>query len=200
MSRRLIASMVGYVSHLPGHRIRRAGYLFLGQNLGGIDQIGRKTVVLAEEIECGEGVSIGSNCAVTCRRFVSGANTRILSGNVFQGAGEIVLGKNVKIINDHYFDLWHNIYIGDDTWIAGRDSQFWTHGTTKACKDPDIRIGSGCYIGSRVLFAPGAGVGDGCLVALGSVVARRFEEPNCLIAGVPARIVRRDFFWKEEWA
>jgi maltose O-acetyltransferase len=52
-----------------------------------------------------------------------------------------------------------------------------------------VTIGSGCWIGARVLVLPGVTIGDGCVVAAGAVVADDLE-PNGLYAGVPARRVR----------
>ena len=53
-----------------------------------------------------------------------------------------------------------------------------------------IRIGDGCWIGSRAVVLPGVTVGDGCVIAAGAVV-RADCAPDTLYAGVPARPVRR---------
>jgi maltose O-acetyltransferase len=52
-----------------------------------------------------------------------------------------------------------------------------------------VTFGAGCWIGARSLILPGVTIGDGCLVAAGSVV-RDDCEPNGLYAGVPARRVK----------
>ncbi|RMD70426.1 MAG: hypothetical protein D6819_04325, partial [Gammaproteobacteria bacterium] len=67
-------------------------------------------------------------------------------------------------------------------------SQFWTHGGGKA--EHDIDIGAQCYIASAVRFAPGSGVGDRCVVALGAVVTKRFEASGVMLGGVPARVIK----------
>lgn len=55
----------------------------------------------------------------------------------------------------------------------------------------DTRVGSRCHIGACSIIYPGVKVGDGCIVAAGSVVSRDIPN-NCLVAGNPARIVEKD--------
>jgi acetyltransferase-like isoleucine patch superfamily enzyme len=42
----------------------------------------------------------------------------------------------------------------------------------------------------------GAVIPNGCVVAAGSVVTKRFEEENSLIAGTPARVTRTGIEWE----
>ena len=53
----------------------------------------------------------------------------------------------------------------------------------------DINIGNGCWICANALILPGVTIGDGCVVAAGSVVTSDCE-PNCLYAGVPAKKIK----------
>ncbi len=98
------------------------------------------------------------------------------------------IGERAGIEGQHFFDIAGTLEIGEGTWIAGLGSQFWTHGAGVA--DRDVSIGANCYIGSAVRFAPGSKVADGCIVGLGSVVTRKFEEPLWVIGGIPARQIK----------
>lgn len=62
-------------------------------------------------------------------------------------------------------------------------------------RPPGISIGREVWIGARATILSGATIADGCVVAAGAVVAGRFDEPRTLIAGNPARVVRRDVTW-----
>jgi len=53
------------------------------------------------------------------------------------------------------------------------------------------RIGRNCFIGARSVILPGIEIGDGSVVGTGSVVTRNVP-PRCVVAGNPARIIRRD--------
>ncbi|MGY2083207.1 acyltransferase [Blastococcus sp. SYSU DS0539] len=61
-----------------------------------------------------------------------------------------------------------------------------------------IVVGDDVWIGSRVTLLKGAHIADGCVVAAGSVVAGRFEEPNCLIGGAPAKVLRKEVAWSQD--
>ena len=57
---------------------------------------------------------------------------------------------------------------------------------------PDTVIGHDIWIGQGARILPGAELGNGCIVRAGAVVAGAFP-PYSVIAGNPARIVRRRF-------
>jgi acetyltransferase-like isoleucine patch superfamily enzyme len=53
-----------------------------------------------------------------------------------------------------------------------------------------VRIGSGSWLGANAVILPGAQIGEHVVVAAGAVV--RGEVPDrCVVAGVPARVVKR---------
>ena len=104
------------------------------------------------------------------------------------------IGEDTLISSRHYFDVAGTITLGDGSIIGGIGSQFWTHGPR--VKQRDIRIGKHCYVGSATIFAPGSGLADHTMVALGSLVARRFHRSNLVIGGVPAETLREDFDWE----
>lgn len=55
----------------------------------------------------------------------------------------------------------------------------------------DTYIGSRCHIGARSMIYPGVQIGNGCIVAAGSVVMVNVPD-NCLVSGNPARIVEKN--------
>jgi maltose O-acetyltransferase len=52
-----------------------------------------------------------------------------------------------------------------------------------------ISIGDGTWIGAKSIILGGVTIGEGCIVAAGSVVTQNIPS-NCMVAGVPARIKR----------
>ncbi len=64
-----------------------------------------------------------------------------------------------------------------------------------------LDVSDGIFIGNRVWVGEGAFIGksatlpDDCIVGTRGVVTRRFDEPHCVIAGNPARIVKRAVQW-----
>jgi len=52
-----------------------------------------------------------------------------------------------------------------------------------------VSVEDGAWIAARVTVLPGVTIGRGSVVAAGAVVTRDVP-PNCLVAGVPARVLR----------
>ncbi len=61
-----------------------------------------------------------------------------------------------------------------------------------------ITLGDHCWIGMNAVILPGVELGERTVVGAGSVVTKSFPEGHCVIAGNPARILRRLEKPKEE--
>ncbi|MBU1668204.1 hypothetical protein KKC13_07265 [bacterium] len=139
------------------------------------------------DVEMKEGSSIGGLNFFRCGRWASG----------MQRVGKLLLKEEAIIVNQHYFDLFGTVSIGKKSLIAGVRSQFWTHGSISS--DVDIVIGDNCYVGSGVKVAAGSTLANDSVCAMGSVLTKKFKQENILIAGVPAKIIRENVNWRENW-
>lgn len=54
----------------------------------------------------------------------------------------------------------------------------------------NVTIGENCWLGHGVVILPDVSLGDNVTVGANSVVTKSFED-NCIIAGVPARIIKK---------
>jgi len=133
-------------------------------------------------------------------------NTKIGSFNYFRCGlwainftqkSELILKQEAHIGNQHYFDLFGKISIGKQSIIAGIRSQFWTHGSFTT--EVDIHIGDNCYIGSGVKMTPNSSIQNNSMCAMGSIITKQFKEDSITIAGVPAKIIKKNINWREEW-
>lgn len=170
-------------------------------SIGSNVEIG-KTIINCNKVTIGDNVNIANNNVIVCNELAIGNNTSIHSGNIIRGSANFSIGNNSRIINNHHFDLWNNIQIGDNTWIAGKNSQFWTHGsihTKTKTKNLSIVIKNNVYIGSVCSFAPGVLIESGNLIGLGSVVTSSFLESETIIAGNPALVVKHNIDWRINW-
>ena len=110
-------------------------------------------------------------------RFLSIGRQTILSGHLHLDlAAPLTIGSLVRIGHDvSLLTVSHEI---GAPWLrSGRSTS-----------NP-ITIGDGVWIASRVTVLPGVSIGNGAVVAAGSIVTRDVP-PNTLVAGVPARVVR----------
>lgn len=122
-------------------------------------------------------------------------STNIRSGCKFRGKS-IFIEKGVFLNHNVFIDAWEEVTIKENTAIAFDvlicTSSHKIGGEYKRAGESDrkpVVIGKGCWIGTRVTILPGVTIGDGCVIAAGSVVTKDCI-PNALYAGIPAKKVR----------
>jgi acetyltransferase-like isoleucine patch superfamily enzyme len=129
-----------------------------------------------------------------------GTNSLVLGELTISGPGNwrelITVGDNTMITGPLAIDLGAPVHIGNLVRIGHQVLLL----TVDHEIGPDylrcgphsfapIRIGDGAWLASRVTVLPGVTIGDGAVVAAGSVVVRDVP-PNVLVAGVPAKVIR----------
>ncbi len=142
------------------------------------------------KVKIAEGASIGNRNTFSCGYWVLREDNQAMNYS-----RTLEIGADTLITSGHHFDVAGRFKLGDCSWVAGIGSQFWTHGV--GVRDRDIEIGSDCYLGSAVRFAPGSSVGNNVLVAMGSVVSGKMDVSNALVGGVPAKVLKENYDWKK---
>jgi acetyltransferase-like isoleucine patch superfamily enzyme len=197
------------ISLLPLNGLRVWGYRLLGYRIQD-SQVGFGTIIAVDEafiessrigplniflgpmkVHIHPGASIGNRNEFACGYWVLRDEYKSA-----QYLRSLEVCEDALITSRHYFDLSGSLVLGERSWIAGVDSQFWTHGA--GVRERDIKVGSDCYVGSAVRFAPGSSIGDNIVVAMGSVVSGAILESNALVGGVPAKVLKSNYNWKEK--
>lgn len=150
----------------------------------------------AHEIEIGDNVHIASfNIIHRLKSVKLQTGSRMNGFNWITGAGVgfINVGRNTAITRLHFFEASGGITLGDNTIVAGRNTHFFTHGISSTNLDDvrPIEIGNWCYIGSSSRFVPGASVGHGTFVGMGTVVSKAISDEFVLLGGIPAHVVKK---------
>lgn len=120
----------------------------------------------------------------------------------------IEIGDNVGISGATIYAR-KGIYIGENTCVGGNckilDNDFHpidaeerlrllndVHGGDAAdlISTREIHIGKNCFLGCNSIILKGTVLGDGCVVGAGAVVSGKFED-NCVIAGNPAKVIKK---------
>lgn len=139
--------------------------------------------------------SVGRNCSVA-DGFICGFGRNIFLGDnvsvnyrcTLIDCNEIRIGSNVLIAPG----VQINTATHPVDWTARRNPDFDSNPQAYFCRTlaQPIAIGDNCWIGAGAIILAGVTLGDNTTVAAGAVVTKSFPG-NCLIGGVPARILRR---------
>ena len=106
-----------------------------------------------------------------------------------------IINNNFK--NKHKLTIGKGVFIGKDVIIRTSDGHAIIDPETGlAINEPqDIEIGDNVWIGARNMILKGTKIPSGSIVGAQSVVNKKFETTNVLIAGNPAKIIRNNVFW-----
>lgn len=127
-----------------------------------------------------------------------------------EGNSDVIIGEGSQLKNrglyvvlngcykqKHKLILGDNVYIAKDAIIRTSDGHTLIDLTTgKAFNEPkDIIIGNNVWITSRCTILKGTKLPDNSIVGACSLVNKEFREKNVLIAGSPARIIKKNIDW-----
>lgn len=153
--------------------------------------------------------------------FICGDNNRISISENYSGIdvefhveednGEISIGKNTSMHGRGWRNISFvleegtNIYVGEDCMIAN-NVQFRSSDSHSVIdmegrrlnKAKDIIIGNHCWFGMGSYILKGTKISDCTVVVMGSICNKEYDENNVVLAGSPAKIVRREIDWKRE--
>jgi acetyltransferase-like isoleucine patch superfamily enzyme len=95
-------------------------------------------------------------------------------------------------------EIGRNIRIGPHVSIISANHNI--DDFDKHDKAPPIVLGDNCWLGAGCIILPGVILGDHVIVAAGAVVTKSFAD-NCIIGGVPAKVIREigPYKGKTDW-
>jgi acetyltransferase-like isoleucine patch superfamily enzyme len=109
------------------------------------------------------------------------------------------IGDDVDLALDVVITTTEAVTIGDRTLVGYRTQILSANHVIPARHEriadaghekKPVVIGCDVWIGANCTILPGVTIGDGTVIGAGSVVTRSVE-PFCIVAGVPARLVRK---------
>lgn len=133
-----------------------------------------------------------SNLIVNNFRIYSGSKVFIDPGaSLVLGSGYINM--NLTLSCFEKIEIGNNVAISENFCIRDSDNHDIISSTHK--KTQPIKIGNNVWIGMNVTILKGVNIGDGCIIAAGSVVNKDIPA-RCLAGGVPAKILKQNVEWK----
>lgn len=110
-----------------------------------------------------------------------------IGNNTYINGATIDCSKNISIGAD--CAIAEGVRIMDNSWHAIH----YTDGTQSVSIAP-VSIGNKVWIATNAIILPGVIIGDGAIVAAGAVVTKNVPA-RCLVAGVPARVIKENVEW-----
>jgi len=121
--------------------------------------------------------------------LLSGHQISIEPGGILELSGGYI-NHDAKIGCSHHIRIGRDTIISEDVIIMDSDS----HHLAGAEPPTGITIGDRVWIGMRCTILKNVQIGDGAVIAAGSVVAGNIPA-GCLAGGVPARVIRENVHW-----
>jgi len=152
-----------------------------------------------------KNVAVGDNCMLDCKiLFESGSGNVIIGNSVYIGDSTLLCRSKIEI-KDHVFIAWgcyiydhdsHSLNYLDRIEDIDRQNSDYRNGLNfiqnknwETVVSKPIKICSHAWIGMNVIILKGVTIGEGAIVAAGSVVTKDVA-PWTIVAGNPALFVR----------
>jgi len=140
-------------------------------------------------------ISIGCDTMISAHVTLSAGmvpDQQMLTDPVVSIGDRCLIGRGSAIVGHYRIDIGDDVYTGMNVYVTDQNHGYEDIKKPIGVQDPHddpVVIGSGSWIGSGAVILPGARIGEHCVVAANSVVRGEFQ-PNSVIAGVPAKVVR----------
>lgn len=145
-------------------------------------------------------ITIGDQCIINSNFFSNFIGLYQRTIIVARDQGKIKIGNNVGISGTTIYarecvEIGDNSLIGANTKIFDNDFhplevEARNQNDFSKLEKRAVRIGENVFIGCNCIILKGTELGNNCVVGAGSVVHGKFED-NCVIAGNPARVIKK---------
>jgi acetyltransferase-like isoleucine patch superfamily enzyme len=137
-------------------------------------------------------------------KIIFKGKSKIGFGSVISNEGELIIGDKFfisakgKIVCRKRIEIGNNSMMAWESLIMDTDHHhIYNYDNKKINENKSIKIGEGNWIGARVSILKGAEIGDGNMIALGTILNKKIEGNDQIIGGNPPKILKKNISWKE---
>lgn len=181
------------------NKISRYYYIFRSK-LCGFNNLGKKSCIFKPmQIDNPNGISIENNVFIANYAWLMGPNSKKEKGLII--GNNTTIGHFAHIIADKEVIIENDVLIADKVFISDCTHNY--NDINIPIKNQEIsfispvHIGEGSWIGENVCIC-GASVGKHCVIGANSVVLNDVPD-YCVVAGVPAKIIKKFDMQKQKW-
>lgn len=161
-------------------------------------------------IEIHEPFDCVKNVYISCKsnsKITIGARNRLKEAEILVGSNnELSIGKNIlagkislimKCSKNTKLTIGDDCMLGYNVIIRTEDGHTVYDCNTKEILNApqDVYIGNHVWIITNTTILKGSYIADNNIIAGYSIVNQKFENKNCIIAGTPAKIIKRGVNW-----
>ncbi|MDO5638279.1 MAG: acyltransferase [Neisseria sp.] len=112
----------------------------------------------------------------------------------FNGNTNIILAEK-----DNSISVGKGSLFANNVTLSTTDSHaiFCTESEERINPAQDIFIGNHVWLCENVTVLKGSYIPNNCVCGIGSIINQQFSEENTILAGIPAKIVRRNIRWEQ---
>lgn len=138
---------------------------------------------------------IGNHCNLTVA-----VNLACRGGGIEVGEGTTMVNGALQVHEPGRIDIGRDCMISTLVYISVSDIHPIYDRESGARINPaaSVTIGDHVWLGLRSMILKGAHIDSGAVVAAGSIVSGHVPA-NVVVAGSPARVIRRDVVWKRDF-
>lgn len=135
---------------------------------------------------------LGKNCNF-CRgiKIISSSNSTIDIGDNFYSNSDCIISSSKEIA------IGNNCLLGWNVVIIDGDGHNIYQNNVIINESKEIFIEDDVWISAEVKILKGVNVKKNSVIALGSIVTKKYSESNVIIAGNPSKIVKKDIIWEK---
>lgn len=194
-----------YSNHLEGNR----------KNIEYNDAILKKTHI--KFVGNGNRIVIQPGARLTnCKFYIAGTDNTIIIGKdcrltfaefwTEESGNLIQIGDKATVSGKCHFAAIEGtkILVGEDCMFSSEivvqtgDSHSIIQNDCRVNPSKDIIFGSHVWVGQRVTILKGSVIPHSSIIGAGALVTREFTKNGCIIAGVPAKVLKENITWKRE--
>lgn len=141
-------------------------------------------------------IIINNNCILSNTSVVTENDTNRIS----IGANSTLYGQTeLAAMESTQISIGEDCMFSSDILLRTGDSHSIINtNQNRINRSQDIIIGNHVWIGTKVICLKGTIIGDNCIVGAGSLLNKPYNGNNRIIAGTPAKIIKKDINWLRE--
>ncbi len=153
-------------------------------------------------ISTGDNVNIGSFARITVSTEFGGFKCKSKNKIRLKIGDNVDIGNNTFISANNDIQIGNNVIMSSYIFISDHDHSFADINKNlheqPLTEDSHVKIGDNVFLGVKSSILKNVTIGNGSIVGANAVVTNNVP-PYCVVAGNPAKIIKRYDFKKKAW-